>query len=148
MASSAVSAAAASLEAPTFSSSRIVRWADCTDLEREQFAKFFAEHNVSFFRDADGSFAANIRLYDKDVLDPHGGAGAAAASAKRASTPGRAARARARVCARALPPPRNELTRRGEREKEEGAHCRARRARATLRLATGCHVNAETRSAI
>ena len=86
---SAVSASASSLEAPTFSSSRIVRWADCSDLEREQFAKFFAEHNVSFFRDSDGCFAANIRLYDKDVLDPHGGAAAAAAAKKASTRPGR-----------------------------------------------------------
>jgi len=89
MASSSSSSASASaaLEAPTFSSSRIVRWADCTDLEREQFAKFFAEHNVSFFRDTDGCFAANIRLYDKDVLDPNGGASAAAAAKKASSLP-------------------------------------------------------------
>jgi len=130
MASSAVSAAAASLEAPTFSSSRIVRWADCTDLEREQFAKFFAEHNVSFFRDADGSFAANIRLYDKDVLDPHGGAGAAAASAKRASTPGRAARARARARLRARASAAAQRAHPARRKRERGGRALPRAARA------------------
>ena len=95
------SSSASALEAPTFSSSRIVRWADCTDLEREQFAKFFAEHNVSFFRDADGSFAANIRLYDKDVLDPNGGASAAAAAKKASSPPARDVAARSAQSARA-----------------------------------------------
>jgi hypothetical protein len=37
---------------------------------------------VSFFQDADGSFAANVRLYDKDVLGQRGaGAGAGPAGA-------------------------------------------------------------------
>jgi hypothetical protein len=70
------------MEGPVFSSSRIVRWSDCSEAERDAFARFFAEHNVSFFQDADGSFAANVRLYDKDVLGQRGaGAGAGPAGA-------------------------------------------------------------------
>ena len=34
-------------EAPVFSSSRIVRWSDCSEAEKEHFAKFFAENNVT-----------------------------------------------------------------------------------------------------
>jgi hypothetical protein len=77
---------------PVFSSSRVLRWGNLSEEERERFARFCAESNVAvslfaaprpvraltflrpppraqFFKDTDGSYAANIRLYDASVID-------------------------------------------------------------------------------
>ena len=35
------------MSSPVFSSSRIVKWSNCSEHERDQFTRFFAENNVS-----------------------------------------------------------------------------------------------------
>jgi hypothetical protein len=54
---------------PSFSSSRVLRFGDLSQDEQESFVRFFAEQKVSFFRDLDGSYVANVRLYDPSVID-------------------------------------------------------------------------------
>ena len=54
---------------PAFTSSRVITFADLPEEDREAFMKFFVEQKVSFFHDADGSYVANIRMYDPNVVD-------------------------------------------------------------------------------
>lgn len=54
---------------PSFSSSRVLRFSDLSQDEQESFVRFFAEQKVSFFKDLDGSYVANVRLYDPSVID-------------------------------------------------------------------------------
>lgn len=60
---------AVSSAGPAFSSSRIVTFSDLPEEEKDAFIKFFAAQKVQFFRDADGSYVANVRLYDPNVID-------------------------------------------------------------------------------
>jgi len=57
----------AATDGPAFRSSRVLQWAALSEHEREQFTRFIVENNVSFFQDSDGSYAANIRLYDSSM---------------------------------------------------------------------------------
>jgi len=54
---------------PAFTSSRVITFADLPEEDREAFMKFFVEQKVSFFHDSDGSYVANIRMYDPNVVD-------------------------------------------------------------------------------
>jgi hypothetical protein len=60
----------ASENAPIFSASRVLAWSSLSETEREHFTKFVVENRVSFFQDSDGSWAANVRLYDSAVIEP------------------------------------------------------------------------------
>ena len=54
---------------PAFTSSRVVTLSELPEEDRDAFMKFFIEQKVSFFHDADGSYVANIRMYDPNVVD-------------------------------------------------------------------------------
>ena len=54
-------------DGPVFRPSRVLQWAVLSEHEREQFTRFIVENNVSFFQDADGQYAANVRLYDSSM---------------------------------------------------------------------------------
>lgn len=54
---------------PGFSSSRIVTLSELPEHERSALIRFLAEQKVQAFKDIDGSFVANIRLYDPNVID-------------------------------------------------------------------------------
>lgn len=62
-------ASAAPSAGPAFSSSRVVRFGDMAEDEKEAFTKYMVEQKVQFFKDTDGSYVANIRLYDPNVID-------------------------------------------------------------------------------
>ena len=54
---------------PAFTASRVVTLADLPEEDREKFMKFFVEQKIAFFHDSDGSYVANIRMYDPNVVD-------------------------------------------------------------------------------
>lgn len=54
---------------PAFSSSRVLRFSELSQEEQDSFVRFFAEQKVQFFRDIDGQYVANVRLYDPNVID-------------------------------------------------------------------------------
>ncbi len=54
---------------PAFSKSRVLTLANMPDAEKEAFLTIFAEQKMTFFRDADGMYVSNVRMFDPNIVD-------------------------------------------------------------------------------
>jgi hypothetical protein len=54
---------------PAFAKSRVLTLASLPEADRDALLNIFAEQKLSFFRDSDGSYVANVRMYDPNVVD-------------------------------------------------------------------------------